>query len=252
MYDYASAIVCASDFIRSKALLRGAPEHKSVVHYIGVDTEEFFPEASVPQSPNVLFVGRLVENKGCEYLLQAMHNVQASFPDCSLTIIGDGPLRASLEQVAAERGLKRTHFLGPQSHDEVKKHLASATIFCVPSVEVASGASEGLGIVFLEAQAMGVPVVSFATGGIPEAVQHGVTGLLAPERDWQGLAANISLLLENRAMWQRFSEAGRTRVCELFDLKKQTAKLETIYDGVIEEWASRHHREPKYMATVNL
>jgi glycosyltransferase involved in cell wall biosynthesis len=88
-------------------------------------------------------------------------------------------------------------------------------------------------MVFAEAQAMGLPVASFATGGIPEAVAHRETGLLASERDIGALARNITMLLSNPSMWQRFSEAGRRRACELFDIRRQTAVLEDLYRAVL-------------------
>ena len=88
-------------------------------------------------------------------------------------------------------------------------------------------------MVFAEAQAMGLPVASFTTGGIPEAVLHGKTGLLARERDTAGLAQNIIALLSEGSMWERFSEAGRKRTRELFDIRRQTAALEEIYRAVL-------------------
>jgi colanic acid/amylovoran biosynthesis glycosyltransferase len=75
-------------------------------------------------------------------------------------------------------------------------------------------------------------VVSFATGGVPEAVAHGKTGFLAAEKDSDGLAAHIGRLLGNDGLWHQFSNAGQKRVSELFDLRKQTAKLEQIYHEV--------------------
>lgn len=88
-------------------------------------------------------------------------------------------------------------------------------------------------MVFAEAQAMGLPVASFETGGIPEAVVHGETGLLARERDLAGLVQNIVALLSDASMWERFSDAGRRRACQLFDIYRQTAALEDIYRAVL-------------------
>ena len=113
--------------------------------------------------------------------------------------------------------------------------MSKASVFCTPSVVAKSGDAEGFGMVFAEAQAMGVPVASFATGGIPEAVEHGITGLLAPERDTNALAENIVTLLTDAPLWTRFSAAGRERVHKHFDLAKQTAKLEQIYQQVLLE-----------------
>jgi colanic acid/amylovoran biosynthesis glycosyltransferase len=105
----------------------------------------------------------------------------------------------------------------------------------VPSIVADSGDAEWFGMVFAESQAMGLPVAGFASGGVPEAVSHGKTGLLASERDSKGLAQNIFALLTDGSMWQRFSDAARARVRELFDLDKQTAKLEAMYQQVLEQ-----------------
>ena len=105
--------------------------------------------------------------------------------------------------------LKNFAFLGVQDAVAVRAWMNRATVFCTPSVSVESGAAEGFGMVFAEAQAMGLPVVSFASGGIPEAVADGQTGFLVSERDWQALGNKILLLLRNRELWTRFSKAGQ-------------------------------------------
>src|SRR5262249_33500233 len=155
----AAKFLCVSDFVRQKLLARGFPPEKTEVHYIGVDTAFFQPEATVPRSKLVLFVGRLVENKGCDFLLRAMGAVQVTQPDAELVVIGDGHLQGRLENQAAELHLRNYRFLGMQPPAVVREWLNRARVFCVPSVEIASGASEGFGLVFAEAQSMGVPVV---------------------------------------------------------------------------------------------
>ncbi len=233
LYQAAALVLCVSQFVRDKAVRKGAPPHKTLVHYIGIDTACFTPHPSVTRSDTVLFVGRLVENKGCDQLLRAMRLVQRSRSECRLVIIGEGPLRPRLEQTARELGLRDVSFLSTQPAGLVRYWMNRSRVFCVPSVTVDSGASEGFGMVFAEAQAMGLPVASFETGGIPEAVVHGETGLLAHERDTAGLAQNIISLLSDHAMWERFSDAGRRRARELFDLRRQTAALENIYRAVL-------------------
>jgi len=233
LYQAAALVLCVSQFIREKAVRKGAPPHKTLVHYIGIDIAGFTPDASVARSDIVLFVGRLVENKGCEQLLQAMRLAQRSRPECRLVIIGEGPLRPRLEQAARELALRHVSFLSTEPAGLVRYWMNRARVFSVPSVTVDSGASEGFGMVFAEAQAMGLPVASFDTGGIPEAVVHGETGLLARERDTAGLAQNIIALLSDGSMWERFSDAGRRRARELFDIRRQTAALEDIYRAVL-------------------
>jgi glycosyltransferase involved in cell wall biosynthesis len=233
LYDAAALVLCVSRFVRDKAVSKGAPPERTLVHYIGIDIGRFTPDPSVTRSDTVLFVGRLVENKGCQQLLSAMRLVQQPRPDCQLVIIGDGPLRPRLEQAARQLALRHVSFLSTQPSGLVRHWMNRARVFSVPSVTVDSGASEGFGMVFAEAQAMGLPVASFATGGIPEAVVDGGTGLLARERDTAALAQNVIALLSDRSMWERFSEAGQRRARELFDIRRQTAALEDIYRAVL-------------------
>jgi colanic acid/amylovoran biosynthesis glycosyltransferase len=223
--------LAVSQFIKRKMLERGFSEKKIVVHYTGVDTDFFRVDQVVEREPIVLFTGSLNQQKGCEYLIQAMARVQAAMPDIELVVIGEGPLRQRLEALAREK-LTRFRFLGTQNPNTVRHWMNRAKVFSVPSVAAESGAEEGFGMVFAEAQAMGCPVVSFSTGGIPEAVAHEQTGLLAKERDAETLSEFILLLLGNEALWRQMSAAGRNRVCALFDLKTQTKRLEDIYDQV--------------------
>ena len=228
----ATLFLCVSHFIRDRAIAAGLPEEKLRVHYIGVDLQQFQAPAADVAGAGVLFVGRLVEKKGCAYLLRAMASVQKTYPDCLLTIIGDGPLRAYLESHARELGVS-CRFLGAQPAAIVREHLRTTHIFCAPSITAENGDSEGLGIVFAEAQAMGIPVVSSLHGGIPEVVSDGRTGLLVHERDHPALAAAIASLLGNASLWEQFRHNARAHIEHSFDLAKQTAELETIYQDVI-------------------
>jgi glycosyltransferase involved in cell wall biosynthesis len=229
-----AAFLCVSDFIRRKLIEKGFPEERTFVHYLGVDSKFFTPDASVKRQKLIVFVGRLVENKGCAYLLRAMSALRDTHPDAALVIIGDGPLRGELEYSAKEMRLENVQFLGIQSPEAVRGWLNRARVFCVPSIEIASGASEGFGLVFAEAQSMGVPVISFKTGGIPEAVADGRTGLLVTPGDWRGLAEQIDFLLNSPELWRRISVAARERVVCHFDVAKQSAVLEHNYDRWIE------------------
>lgn len=226
--EQASLFICVSAFIRQRALEMGFPSQKLVVHHIGIDRDLFKPSAEPQASQGVLFVGRLVEKKGCEYLLRAMQLVQQVHPQCELTIIGDGPLRSSLQALANELNLS-CQFRGTQPANFVREALQKAQIFCVPSVTAANGDSEGLGMVFAEAQWMGVPVVSTMHGGIPEVVCNGATGMLVPERDYQALADALCLLVADKDLWQRFHRSAPRHIEQHFDLKTQTALLEEIY-----------------------
>ncbi|WP_250123801.1 glycosyltransferase [Chroococcidiopsis sp. CCMEE 29] len=224
--------IAVSEFIKKKLLEQDFPPEKIVVHYIGIDTELFRPNPVVVREPIVLFVGRLTEKKGCEYLIRAMKGVQAAMPEVELVVIGEGLLRPSLERLAGEM-LRRYRFLGVQPPESVRAWMNRAKVFCVPSVTAESGDSEGFGMVFAEAQAIGLPVVSFASGGILEAVKHGETGFLVTERKWEELTMHILLLLEEEILWHCFSENGQHRVHTLFNLHKQTSVLENLYQQIL-------------------
>jgi glycosyltransferase involved in cell wall biosynthesis len=232
--DSAVHIIAASRFLASCLKERGFPQEKIVVHYVGVDTGKFLPNPSIPREDVVLFVGRLVEKKGCEYVIRAMEEVQAVFPDIELVVIGDGPLRKELYDLASSK-LQRFSFLGTQDTLTVRSWMQRAKVFCVPSIVARSGDAEGFGIVFIEAQALGTPVVSFATGGIPEAVAHGSTGFLAKEHDWRQLATDIVELFRNESLWTRMSHTGIERVRKSFDLHHQCGLLEELYANSLQQ-----------------
>ena len=223
--------IAVSEFIKAKLVAQHFPEEKIKVHYIGVDTQRFKPNDSVKRQRIVLFVGRLTEKKGCEYLIRAMAKVQVKSPGTQLVVIGDGPLRPQLETLA-DNVLKDHQFLGIQSPDQVKEWMNKAYIMAAPSITTKTGDSEGLPMVILEAQAMGLPVVSTFHAGIPEAVIHQETGYLTQEKDWQSLADYILQLLTHSHQWQKMSHLGQQRIRQHFNLQKQIATLENIYASV--------------------
>jgi colanic acid/amylovoran biosynthesis glycosyltransferase len=111
--------------------------------------------------------------------------------------------------------------------------MQRARVLCNPSVTAANGDAEGLGMVFAEAQATGLPVVSTQHGGIPEVVRDGETGLLARERSVEELASNLERMLADRAFWDGCSERGKIWVREQFDIRRCTAGLEEVYDEAV-------------------
>jgi colanic acid/amylovoran biosynthesis glycosyltransferase len=221
-----------SSFVRKRGLELGYPAERTIVHSIGVDVERFKPPPARRRDKVVLFVARLVEKKGCANLIDAMAEVQRQDPAAELVIIGDGPLRAEYERRAHGLGV-RCRFLGTQPAGVVREWMGRAAIFCVPSVVASSGDAEGFGMVFIEAQAMGLPVVSTESGGIPEAVKNGETGLLVTERDSRALAEAIVQLLKDNKLWRRYSLAGRKHVVSHFNLAKQTSRLEVLFDELL-------------------
>ncbi|MEH2561963.1 glycosyltransferase involved in cell wall biosynthesis [Bradyrhizobium sp. AZCC 2289] len=226
--------IAVSQAIRQRAIEFGIPGEKITVNYIGIDTSKFAP-GSIPiaQRPaHVLFVGRLVEKKGCRYLIEAMSAVQKDVPDARLIVVGDGPLRHSLEQLAQRSGVN-VDFRGAQSSAYVKRELNAARVFCLPSVTAESGDAEGFGLVLLEAQASGVPVVTSARGGAAEGIREGVTGYRFAEGDIEILATKLISLLKENKILRQMSEQGSRYVAQEFDLTHRARQLEILYDAAV-------------------
>src|SRR6185437_11794512 len=156
----------------------------------------------------ILFVARLVEKKGCEFLIRAAVHLRECGRNARLVIIGEGPLRGKLEALATTLKV-RADFLGVQGPDVVREWMQRAWVLCNPSVTAANGDTEGLGMVFAEAQATGLPVVSTLHGGIPEVVRDSETGLLARERSVEDLTRHLERMLADKAFWESCSERAK-------------------------------------------
>jgi glycosyltransferase involved in cell wall biosynthesis len=222
--------ICVSDHIRRQALERGVPEEKLRTIPIGVDLSFFVPDPlrSRDLDPIVLFVGRLVEKKGCAHLIRAMAQVEASHPGARLLIVGDGPLLDPLRAQAATQ-LRRCTFLGSQPPSVVRDLMYRASVLAVPSIVATNGDTEGLPINLCEAQAVGLPIAAFAGPGVSEAVVADQTALLVAPGNHSALAAAIIRILEDSALATRLAAAGRRRAEQSFSLEKQTACLEDLY-----------------------
>lgn len=228
--SYASAFLCVSQYILDAAIQRGYPREKLYLHHIGVDCRHTDLQPSKRDRDLILFVGRLVEVKGCEYLLRAMQRVQEVHRTARLEIIGNGPLEDHLRKLSAELEINVT-FRGAQEHEEVLRSMSRARLLCNPSVRSRNGQREALGMVFAEAQALGTPVVSTFSGGIPEVVRHGETGFLCQEGKADELATAILTLLQNDGVWGETSRRGMSWIRENFNIALQTQALERIYDS---------------------
>jgi colanic acid/amylovoran biosynthesis glycosyltransferase len=219
--------LAVSEAVHRRALAAGYPAGRVITHPNGVDTGFFRPSGEPPEPGLILHVGRLVEKKGTAALLDAVAGMEGA----RLVIVGDGPLRPSLERRARSLGLEaRVHFAGAQLPAEVLRWMQRAWLLAAPSVTARDGDSEGLPTVLCEAAAAGLPAVATRHSGIPEAVSEGETGLLSPERDVGLLARNLSLLLASPRMRDSMASAARLRALDRFDLARQIERLEGYYD----------------------
>lgn len=236
LFKRADLFICVSEFIKQAAVKAGFPEDKLKVHYIGIDCDSLSMRNSLGEDGLIVHVGRLVEKKGTKYLLEAFAKVREQITNAKLVIIGDGPLKESLQLQSERLGIKNdVMFLGMQPNNVVVDWVKKAALMAVPSITAANGDSEGLPTVIAEANALGVPVVGYDSAGIKEILLHEKTGLMSPERDIGGLAKNLSLLLSDSKLRFEMGVNARRNVEENFNIKKQSEKLELIYDNLIKD-----------------
>lgn len=225
--------IAVSDAIRRQAIAYGIPPQKVTTCYIGVDVSKIRP-GPVPvfeRRRRVVFVGRLVEKKGCEYLLRAAQIARSRIPEIELVIIGDGPLRSDLEKLSLALGVS-ARFDGARPAQDVKAELDQAQLLCLPSIRAQNGDAEGFGLVILEAQAAGVPVISSALGGADEGILHDVSGYRVKEGRVDVLAGRMIEILSNPQKAAEMGKAGRHFVSSRFDISQCTSTLERLYDHI--------------------
>jgi glycosyltransferase involved in cell wall biosynthesis len=201
--------------MREKLISLGIPAEKIAVLPMGVDTGAVAAVAkSLETVPGqLLVVGRLVEKKGIEFLLDALRTRNLA-TRLSVKVIGDGPLRGELEALAADLPVA---FLGQQGRTQVLAAIAQSQFMAIPSVTAASGDQEGLPVTLLEGAAGGIAVVASNLPGIDEVIEHEVSGLLVPQRDSAALATALERLLDDPKLATRMA-AGIATAAKRYDL----------------------------------
>lgn len=197
-----------------------APSIVAHVAPMPVDTTRFTP-GGYRDPRRVLFVGRLTEQKGIRFLMQALPLLP---PATTLEVIGDGPEREMLQRFAASAGLaNRITWIAPLPQPALAAHYRSAAIVAVPSVD------EGLGLVAAEAQLCATPVVAANSGGLRDIVEDGLTGVLAAPRDPGALARAIGGLLDDPARREALGAAGRAHAIATFAPGSVARRYAEIY-----------------------
>ncbi|BCI66578.1 glycosyltransferase [Acetobacter aceti] len=224
------SFIAVSGPIREAAIRVGVPANRISVCHIGINIERFQPSdpPAGKREPIILFVGRLVEKKGATILLEAFRHARHAVPDARLILAGDGAQRAALEQQASSIGA--VTFMGAVSRETVQSLMKTTRVFCLPSITASNGDAEGLGLVLLEAQASGIPVVTSANGGATEGMVDGETGFAFQEKDTEALTRHLITLLTDDAMATRFGKNARAYVEEKHDIRTCTARLEAAYN----------------------
>lgn len=205
----------------------------------GVDTARFrrdaVPHAQIAEVRQKLgiterdvvagFVGRMVNFKGVDHLLDAAADVLARRADVHFVLVGEGPMREQVVEKARRVSADRIHVLHHQP--DIRPAMAMFDVLCVPSW------LEGFGMVCAEAMALAIPVIASRTGGIPEVVEHDRSGVLVPPRDPRALAVAILDLLGSRERRHAMGAAGRARIEQHFEARDMTRAIERVYEDMM-------------------
>jgi colanic acid/amylovoran biosynthesis glycosyltransferase len=182
--------------------------------------------SSDAQPAVVASVGTLTGKKGHDVLLRAIAHVS----DARLELVGDGPDRPQLESLADELGIRnRVTFHGPLGHSRTLETIARATAFALCCRKTVDGDHDCLPVALMDAMSLGVPCVSSAAFGIPELIEDGASGLLAPPEDDVAVADAVGRLLADPSRAATIGAAGREVVRERYDLQRNTAALADLF-----------------------
>jgi glycosyltransferase involved in cell wall biosynthesis len=229
----AAFTVTVSDYnVAHLSSLRGAGGARLELVRNGIDFLRFRPPASPPPAEpfTILAVARLVEKKGLPVLIEACRLLREGAVTFRCGIVGKGAQRGLLEQRIREAGLdEHVHLLGPHTQGQIVARFHAAHVVALPCIVGEDGNRDGLPVSIVEALACGVPVVSTAVTGIPEAVRHEVNGLLVPENDAPALAAALERLAGDRALLARLAAAARPSAARDFDERVTADRLAELF-----------------------
>ncbi|MGH7654222.1 MAG: glycosyltransferase [Gemmatimonadaceae bacterium] len=217
-----AAVTAVSAYLGTEAAAM-VPGLEITVAPMPVNVSLFSPDGTARAAGRFLFVGRLNEQKGIAFLLEAL---AAAAPDISLDVVGDGPDRAALESRAAALGVTaRVRWLGAQSQEQLVALYRAATGVVVPSE------GEGLGLVAVEAQLCEAPVIAFRSGGLTDVIDDGRTGVLTPPRDVPALAAAMAALVARSDRGAALGKAGRAAAFARYSPDVVASHYASIYEG---------------------
>ena len=226
--ESASLVACISDYTRSQMMTLTAPVHWPKLHvvHMGVDVDQTVqPRTPRPGQPlRLLFVGRIIPEKGVPLLMDALQELNIQGYELETVIVGDGPLRPGIEATLSARGLTdRVRFIGAIGQDHLHEWYEWADVFCLPSF------TEGLPVVLMEALLFRLAVVTTTVAGIPELVRHGETGLLTTPGRLDSLVEALVEVATDPERRRALGEAGRAEVLANFDAAQNAIALGQLF-----------------------
>jgi glycosyltransferase involved in cell wall biosynthesis len=231
-------------FVRSESLQRavvelGCDENKIEIVRTGIPLHEFpYRERDFPENGEWRFLhaSRLVQKKGIATTLHAFTDFLQNYPRATLTVAGEGPMLAELKELT--RKLKigdRVVLPGFLASEKLRELYYASHIFLHPSETGSDGNQEGIPNSMLEAMATGLPIFATDHGGIPEAIENGISGVLVPERDHEALSRALLEAVPDRQLLARLARNGTEAVVQKFDQRTQVRRLEEIYFGMVDK-----------------
>jgi colanic acid/amylovoran biosynthesis glycosyltransferase len=226
--------LCASTDLLELLVEHGVPRQKLRLHRLGIDVDTWHSAAEHKDGFEVLMVGRFVAKKGFSYGIRAFAELLREHPGARLVVVGDGPLEPRLRALVAELGIGGSvRFTGAVPNAEVVRLVRASSVLLAPSVVDRDGDRESGLIVAKEAGAASVPVVATVHGGLPEIIEHGVTGLLAQERDVAGLARHLGALAASPTLRAAMGMNAARKMRAEYDNRDRVRALEGLYDEAI-------------------
>lgn len=235
VYKSSEAVIAVSPQIRDHLLkFKFAKRDSVTVIPNGTDTETFGPHVDgssvkerlgIEDNKTVLFIGRLVEEKGGQYAIQAMHKIVGGIENVVLVVAGTGSYQSRLKELAEELGIPESViFTDFVQEEELPLLYAASDVLVFPTTHV-----EGFPLVLAEALASGLPIITSNIGGTPTAVSHGKTGYLFEPKDVDSLASHLEALLSDDALRREMSENARRVSLEKFSAERMALRTSEVY-----------------------
>jgi colanic acid/amylovoran biosynthesis glycosyltransferase len=238
LFEHGDVFLAEGPVLRQKLIELGCPPEKARVHHLGVDVRRIpFQTRQAPTGPvKLLMAASFREKKGLRYGLEAFARLaNRRKGSVQLTIIGDGPLKDELRDLAKAYGVMHLiRWLGYQPHDVFLREALDAHLFISPSVVASDGDTEGgAPVAIIEAQATGLPILATTHADIPEVTRPDKSAFLVPERDVDALEERLEFLVDHPELWEAMGQAGRRHVTAEFNATEQGKRLELIYREVM-------------------
>jgi len=245
LFKQCDLILAEGNYMKKSLLELGCPDSKLEVQHLGIDLEKipFIPRKLTDcQKVKIMIAGTFREKKGITYGLEAFAKLSSKYKNIEITLIGDAG--RSQREVNYKRDIINTirnhnlagkvNYLGFLPYPDFIEEAKNNHIFLSPSIHPSDGETEGgAPVTLIEMSAYGMPIISTFHCDIPEVVIDGESGFLVPEKDIDALAERLEYLIKHPDIWESMGRAGRKHIEEEFNIIKQVAKLEALYDSLL-------------------